>query len=227
MIHPIRSLKAAVRTVVALLVAAGIGFVGYTVFRTSETIHDLLAEKEALKQAITNLTAEEAVGYAKVLKQEERDGRLYTRFLFVMTEPKDETKRILEKEFEVEGDVVFFDALIVKFDKKVVMDGREKALFLWRRVYSDKMTPESGFAVEVPGGEPARYAPLCARLSIAERATFWSEIWKLSDDPERLAKSGVRAIYGNVVYKQMRPGLIYRFKIDASGAFFPESYPDL
>ncbi len=227
MIHPIRGLKKIFWTGVALVLASGVGFTVYTVHRTGETIHDLLAEKEALKQAIANLTAEEAVGYAKVLKQEEREGRLFTRFLFVVTDPKDETKRVLEKEFEVEGDVVFFDALIVKFDKKVVMDGRERALFLWRRVYSDKMTPENGFVIEVAGGEPERYAPICAKLSIKERETFWTEIWRLSDDPERLAQSGVRVVYGNVAYKKIRPGLIYRFMVDASGAFFPESYPDL
>jgi len=41
-------------------------------------------------------------------------------------------KRVLEKEYEIEGDIIHFDALIVKFDEQLVMDGKERTLYLWR-----------------------------------------------------------------------------------------------
>lgn len=214
-------------SIIALATLGVLGLLAYAGLYASRTIYQLLGENRELKAAITNLTHEDQIGYAKVLSQEERDGRLYTKLLFVETARGDMTARILEREYEIEGDVVHFDALIVKFGPEVVMDGKERALYLWRRVYGEKMTPEQGFPIEEPGAPPARYADLSARLSLADRDLFWDEVWALSDDPERLAKAGVRAIYGNVVYKRVRPGLIYVFKIDATGGLFPEVVPAL
>lgn len=213
--------------VVGVATLAVLGIFAYAGLYASRTIFDLLGENRELREAITNLTQEEQIGYAKVLEQEERDGRLFTKLLFVETARGDLTTRILEKEYEIEGDVVHFDAIIVKFGTDVVMDGKEKSLYLWRRVYGEKMAPEQGFPIEEHGAPPARYADLSSRLSLDDRQLFWDEIWALSDDPDRLREAGVRAIYGNVVYKRLRPGLIYVFKIDASGGLFPEVVPDL
>lgn len=213
-----------------LLVLASLGVLGvfaYAAFYASRTIHQLLGENRALKSAITNLTTENQIGYAKALEQTERGGVLVTRLLFVETDPHDPTRRVLEMEHEVEGDIIHFDALIVKFSKDAVMDGRERALYLWRRVYGENTPPSRGLGIEKPGAEPARYAGMLKKLSMADRATFWSEIWALADDPDRLRALGVQAIYGNVVYKKIRPGLIYAFKIDGQGNLYPESFPAL
>lgn len=218
------------RVLAAVVTIAGLtvlGVLSYATFYASRTIYQLLGENKALKQAITNLTQEDQIGYAKVLSQEPRNGKLITRLLFVETDRNDKSKRLLEREYEIEGDVVHFDALIVKFGNEVVMDGKEKALYLWRRVYGETMSPASGFPIQIEGQEPTRYRDLCAKLSIRDRELFWSEVWKLSEDPERLQKVGVRAIYGNAVYKKLSPGFIYVFRISASGEVFPETVPDL
>lgn len=212
---------------VGLATLAVLGIFAWAGLYASRTIYELLGENKELREAITNLTREEQIGYAKVLNQEERDGTLYTKLLFVETARGDMTRRIVEKEFEIEGDVVHFDAIIVRFGQEVVMEGEEKALYLWRRVYGENMSPSEGFAIEEPGAPPARYADLSAKLSLKDRELFWDEIWALSDDPDRLRDVGVRAIYGNVTYKRLQPGLIYVFKIDASGGVFPEVVPDL
>jgi hypothetical protein len=38
---------------------------------------------------------------------------------------------------------------------------------------------------------------------------------------------GISAVYGNVVYRQMKPGLIYVFKQGSTGALWAEVIPDL
>jgi hypothetical protein len=227
MIRIFRSINKLMWWMLALAGILVLGILAYGLFYSGKTIYDLLNENKTLKQAITNLTREDVTGYAKVLSQGERDGKLFTKILFVVTDRDDMTRRMLEKEFEIEGDVVFFDALIVRFGKQMVLDGKERALFLWRRVYGEKMPPESGFPIDARGAEPARYAELCNKLSVRDRAMFWTEIWNLSDDPNRLREAGIQAIYGNAVYKKVKPGLIYRFKIDATGGFFPDTVPDL
>ena len=193
----------------------------------TKTIYELLAENKQLKQAITNLTQEEQIGYAKVIEQQIKDGKVFTTVRFVETARDDKLKKILEKDYTIEGDVIHFDALIVKFGDKMVMDGRARALYLWRRVYGEKMTPENGFAIEDPGKEPQRYNDLLQALPVREKNVFWSGIWSLANDPERLKEYDIRAIYGNVVYSRLTKGLIYVFKISSVGQVYPEVVPDM
>jgi len=206
-----------------------IGFIylGRGIYYGAVTIHKLLAENKQLKQAITNLTQEDQIGYAKVTAQETKDGILLTTIKFVETDRDDKLKKILEKEYSIEGDIIHFDALIVKFGDKMVMDGKAKALYLWRRVYGEKMAPEDGFAIEEPGAEPKRYGDLLAALPVKQRKLFWSSIWDLANDPEKLKEYDIKAIYGNVVYSRLRMGLIYVFKISSTGQVYPEIIPDM
>ncbi len=193
----------------------------------NRTIEDLLSENEDLKTAITNLSAENQIGYAKVISQETREGKLYTKLLFVEADPADFTNHILKKEYEIEGDVVHFDTLIVTFSGELVKDGKERAMYLWRRIYGEKMTPEQGFPIEAEGRPSPRYEQLCRKLSIEDTQLFWNEIWQLSNNPKRLESLGIKAIFGNAVYRQLKPGLIYVFKVSSTGTLYPEIIPDL
>jgi hypothetical protein len=213
--------------VVGLFALVVAGLLGGGFFFASKTLYDLLSENKRLKEAITNLTREEQIGYAKVLSQEKRDGKVITTLKFVETARDDKLDRILEKEYSIEGDVVYFDALIVKFGDRMVLDGKERALYLWRRIYGERTAPDRGFLIESPGVEPRRYEDLLAKLSMKDREMFWSAIWDLANDPEQLREFGIQAIFGNAVYSKLRPGLIYVFKIRATGEVYPEVVPDM
>lgn len=213
--------------ILVLAVVVGTGGFLWHHFTTDKTIEDLLHENEQLKTAINNLSKEDQIGYAKVLSQETRDGQLYTKLLFVETDPADYTKQILRKEYEVAGDVVYFDALIVTFGDQLVMDGTERAMYMWRRVYGEKQTPEQGFPIEAEGKPSPRYTQLCEKLSIEDGQLFWDGIWQLSNNPKRLENLGIKAVFGNAVYRQLKPGLIYVFKVSGNGAVNSEFYPDL
>ena len=218
------------RAVLGLLLLAGVGgFAYYRGFsaRRAETIEDLLERNRALQRALLSLTREDQIGFAKVLRQERRDGKLYTTLKFVETARGDLRRPVLEKVYEIEGDVVYFDALIVTFTDRAVMDGKARSLYLWRRVYGEHQPPAAGFPIETPGTCPERYADLLRSLKLSARRTFWEAIWKLANDPEALRDRGIKAVYGNAVYKRLRPGLIYVFKIGADGQVYPETVPDL
>ena len=200
----------------------GAAYLGRAPYKAVATIGELLAENKDLKQAITNLTGEDQIGYAKVIAQGFRDGELFTTIKFVETARGNKLTNILEKQYTIAGDVVHFDALIVKFGNKIVTDGRAKALYLWRRVYGEKMSPAEGFPIEEPGAEPRRYKDLLESLPIEKRHMFWSNIWDLANDTEKLTAHDVEAIYGNAIYSKLRKGLIYVFKINSTGQVYPE-----
>jgi hypothetical protein len=220
-------MKKLIRTVFGFMALVAVIFVAGTLFYGTKTVHDLLGENKKLKQSLATLTHEDQIGYAKVVRQETRDGKFYTVIRFVETARDDQLKKVLEKEYEIEGDTVHFDALIVTFSDQAVMDGKERSLYLWRRVYGENMSPAAGFAIEEEGLTPVRYADLLRRLHLSEQKLFWSAVWDLANEPEALQRHGIKAVYGNAVYKKLRPGLIYVFKISAGGHVYPETVPDL
>lgn len=213
--------------IIVVAVLAGMAYLGRTPYKVVATIQQLLVENKELKKALTNLKREDQIGYAKVVAQEMRDGELYTTIKFVETARDDKLNKILEKQYTIAGDIIHFDALIVKFGSKMVMDGKTRALYLWRRVYGEKMTPAEGFEIEEPGAEPQRYKDLLEALPIDSRKMFWTEIWELANDTAKLVEYDIDAIYGNAVYWKLREGLIYVFKINSSGQVYPEVVPDI
>ncbi len=218
------------KTFITIILSVGVIIAGAFCARDlfiDQTIEQLLLENNELKSAISNLNQENQIGYAKVLSQEKRDGNLYTRLLFVESDPSDPARHILKKEFEIKGDIIHFDTLIVKFGNQIVMNGQERALFLWRRIYGESMAPEDGLPIEEVGVPSPRYEHICEKLSIQDRNLFWSEIWQLANDSQRLKSIGVTAVYGNAVYEKVKPGLIYVFKISSTGTFYPDVVPDL
>jgi len=220
-------MKRIFRLITTVLVLTVLALVGGTFFYGTKTVHDLLAGNEKLKKAISALTHEDQIGFAKVIRQEQRDGKLYTTVRFVETARDNLLQRVLEREYEIEGDVVHFDALIVTFTDQAVMDGKARSLYLWRRVYGENMNPSEGYDIETPGTHPERYAGLLRDLKLPEQQLFWEAIWDLANDPEALRDHGIKAVYGNAVYNRLQPGLIYVFKIGADGQVYPETVPDM
>jgi hypothetical protein len=146
---------------------------------------------------------------------------------FVETARDDKVNKIMEKEYTIEGEIVHIDVLIVKFGNQLVIDGKERSLYLWRRVYGENMSPSAGYPIEEAGQEPVRYKGLLEELRAKDQKTFWAAVWELANDPQKLSKLGVQAIYGNVVYSQLKPGVIYVFKISNTGQVYPETVPEM
>ena len=144
--------------IIVILGLLALIFLGWGLSRGAKTIDQLLTKNKALKQEI------------------DENGKLFSTILFVETARNDKLKKVLEHEYIVEGDIIHFDALIVSFDNYLVTNGKRKALYLWRRIYSDCMAPETGFAIESKGQEPKRYAQFLKLLDKKDRQLFWQEI---------------------------------------------------
>lgn len=203
-----------------LVTAAGLGLSFYL---SSSSIHSLLTENQALNKALANLTEEEQIGYATVVSQD-RDGlgQVTTHLKFVQTAADNPKEIVDEQIFTIAGDVVHFDALIVKFNEQAVRDGTERALYLWRRIYGEQTPPEKGSAIQIPGSAPERYHAITKSLKVKDREVFWEAIWSLANDPTRLSQYGVTAVFGNAIYTRLEPGNVYLFKIGATGQIYPE-----
>ena len=123
----------------AALLTAGI--LGVSFYHSTASINRLLTENHQLNQAVRNLTQETQIGYA-LLQSQERDqlGEVVSVVRLVQTAAGNPKEIVSEQLFTVRGDIVHFDALIVKFTDEYVKDGTERALYLWRRLYDEHTT---------------------------------------------------------------------------------------
>lgn len=204
----------------ALATAAGLGLSFYL---SSSSIHSLLTENHELNKALSNLTREEQIGFATVVKQQ-RDslGQVTTELKFVQTAAGKPREIVDEQVFTIVGDVVHFDALIVKFTNQTVRAGEERALYLWRRIYGEQTPPEKGQPIQVPGTTPERYHAITKSLRVKDRETFWEAVWSLANEPDRLSEYGITAVFGNAIYAKVELGKVYLFRIGATGQIYPE-----
>ncbi|CAA6690495.1 MULTISPECIES: hypothetical protein [unclassified Lentimonas] len=206
----------------AALVTAGI--LGMTFYHSTASIHELLTENHELNKAVRNLTQEDNIGYATLQSQSKNElGELQSVVRFVQTAAGDPKTVVSEQLFTITGDIVHFDALIVKFTNEYVKDGSERALYLWRRIYGETTTPADGEAIEMAGSAPERYYSITESLKLNNRDIFWEAIWDLANDTTRLSDYGVQAVFGNAVYTRVEPGKVYLFKISATGQIYPET----
>lgn len=113
----------------AALVTASI--LGISFYYSTASIHELLTENHQLNKAVRNLTQEEQIGYATLQSQSHNDlGQLESVVRFVQTASDNPKAIVSEQLFTVCGDIIHFDALIVKFTNEYVKDGTARALYL-------------------------------------------------------------------------------------------------
>ena len=73
--HSIRNARG--NAAIAIFGVIVIAALAYFLYNPLKTIADLLSENNKLKKAITSLTDENQIGYAKVIKQETKNGKLF------------------------------------------------------------------------------------------------------------------------------------------------------
>jgi protein-disulfide isomerase len=206
--------------ITAIAVAA---LLGLSFYFSSSSIHSLLTENHELNQAIRNLTQEEQIGFATVVSQEtDALGQITTVLKFTQTAAGHPKEVVDEQTYTIPGNVVHFDALIVKFSDAYVREGKERALYLWRRIYGEQTAPDKGQMIEVPGSAPERYYAITKSLKVKDRQIFWPAIWSLANNPQRLSEYGITAVFGNAIYTKVEPDKVYLFKIGATGQIYPE-----
>jgi len=205
----------------AVVVTAAV--LGVAFYFSSSSIHSLLTENHQLNKAIRNLTEERQIGFA-TLASRSRNARGEQESLvrFVQTVPGKPNEIVSEELFVVVGEVIHFDALIVKFSDDFVKDGKGRALYLWRRIYGDNQAPAEGALIQSPDQVPERYRAISQSLRLKDQSIFWNAIWELANDPQQLSRYGITAVFGNAIYTKMEPDRVYLFKISPTGQIYPE-----
>jgi hypothetical protein len=186
----------------------------------------LTKENERLDLALRLLKIDHRVAEIVVVDQTAGDERPQTTFQFVEL-TKDGTA-IDKKEFTVEGDTVYLDAWVIKYDDALIEGDdplRSTSVCLFRRIFGEYQQPSEGFALDANGSRPAVYSQ-GNEISPVER-DIWANFWQFANDPEKAKQAGVRAAHGEAPSIRLEPGKRYRVELRASAglSIVPEGTP--
>ncbi|MCX7804747.1 MAG: hypothetical protein N3A38_06100, partial [Planctomycetota bacterium] len=211
-------------------VLAVAGFVVYAVWALYlEPLRRERERVEELRRAIGRLTLEERVAQIVVTGQRYDRSRAATMTTIRFVEVDADGDPIgLPREYTIEGDVAYFDGLVIKFEDSYVEKGdpkRGRALLLLRRIFGERQKPEDGFELDAVGSCPAPYRG-SRPIGGFERELF-ARFWELALDPAKAKAAGVRVAQGEAVYKRMEPGKLYILKMRTTGelSLYVENLP--
>ncbi len=184
---------------------------------------------ERLDTALRLLKVDQRVAMVEVLAQSgsARSKDLSTRFSFVELGP-DNTPIGPPREFRIQGDVVYIDAEVVKFQDRLIQEGdpqRSASICLFRRLFGEAQQPNEGYALDAAGAAPAAYRAGHAVSPLEQE--IWSHFWDYANDPDLAEKAGIRAAHGEAPFIKLLPGKRYRILLRASGglSIVPEAAP--
>jgi len=178
-----------IRRIVMLLALGAIAAGGWWFYQGRQ-------EVEVLKQIVSRLTSETKVARVEVVDvQEDQEGRVQKLRLKIVefASGNRELEPIL-CDFSV-NDVVHFEALVIRLNDELIMEGKGKSAHLFRRAFAlddDGNTYEScdiNRPREVPGGYSLQSTD--PKVQEIERR-YWREFWNYALDEKKRKREGVK-----------------------------------
>ncbi|HMP06528.1 MAG TPA: hypothetical protein PJ982_09280 [Lacipirellulaceae bacterium] len=190
----------------------------------------LLATEVELKKAVI-AKLETAMGFLKLRHRIARlyvteqvedpaTGELVSTIEFYEVDDNGQPLNENRQRFEIVGDRVYVECLVVKFDDKFVEQNaldRNTAICLFQRIFGEQQEPRSGFPIDQIGSAPASYGRYGEPSEFERR--IWAEFWTLAGDPARAAKLGIRAAHADAPSIRVRKGVQYELELRTTGEF--------
>ncbi len=212
-------LVALLPTLALLAVAAlSIAAVGRTVERLEEAAAAAQRIRE-LRAVVRNLERSVKVAEVKVLSRSLGKTRLSLAYF----DPAAPGSRIGERELEIAGSDIYFDAVVLNFRYSEIEEGRETNLAIPYRVFSDEVPQAEGIPLGAFDAEGVPYAFHRADedvygLAPAVYRERLAELMEIAKTDAASRKEGiVRSLYGAAVHKRVQAGDALEIRIEASG----------
>lgn len=241
----IKVANSVVRTLIFLVVGAGVGyggFLGYTSYvlpsmeakEAMAELDQLRVDYEVQKQEFerTQLENDRLRTSLQLLKIDRRLANV--EVMDVATNSDGEptiTARFTEfdefgnvvgasRDFVLRGDTMYLDCWVVKFGDKYVEQSdalRSASLCVFKGIYGNLDGPVGSQSLDTDSSEsfPAIYS---SEEKSAFEEKIWGDFWSLANDEKSQEDLGIRAVHGQANYVKVAKGMTYEIKVRSSGA---------
>lgn len=124
------------------------------------------------------------------------------------------------EKFEIEGDRVYVECLVAKFEDKYVEAAdldRATAICMFQRIFGEYQQPQEGYELDHIGSSPTSYAR-GGQVSEFEQK-IWDDFWEFAGDPAKAAEIGIRAAHADAPSTRVKKGVTYQLELRATGEF--------
>ncbi|HEV8324522.1 MAG TPA: hypothetical protein VG389_23090 [Myxococcota bacterium] len=209
---------------ILLLLAAGAagGWYWWTLTEKDRIIEENKRVIASLEAKLDRVWAKDVVADVRVdgLSVNAASGQPEMRLTFIMYEPGTE-KPVMTRPMVLLGSEFYIDALVVKFDRKLVEEGeglRGKSLLLFRRAFGDLMQPVQGVPLYRSTGESM--IPEALQVDAAPspfEEEIWRRFWEYANDPKAAAAAGVAVAQGEAPHVKPVLGQVYKITLHVAG----------
>jgi hypothetical protein len=181
-------------------------------------VQELEQENGRLQRRMAFLRDRKRVAILEVLEQTaspDTPGGKRTHLSFHEVDPSGKPLGAIH-EFTLDGDVVYIDAQVIKFDESFLTEqdlAQGSTLLLFRRLFGEFQAPADGFSID----QGAVFPPAYTAENQGEFATeLWQNFWEYANRPEVIRRSGIHAMHGEAPYIKVIPGGRYELELRRS-----------
>jgi hypothetical protein len=190
----------------------------------------LLTTEVELKKAII-AKLETAMGFLRLRhriarldvvdqQRDEETGEIVSTVEFYEVDEEGRPASDKRQRFEILGDRVYVECLVVKFDDKYIEQNaldRNTAICLFQRIFGEHQEPKEGFVIDQLGTSPASYARYGEASSLEKQ--IWKDFWTIAANPTRAAELGIRAAHADAPSIRVNEGVTYELELRTTGEF--------
>ena len=180
------------------------------------------AEIAKLETSNRLLKLRHRIAQIRVIDQKENPdtGRPQTEIEFFEVNEEGAPLNDQRQKFTIDGDRVFVDCLLAKFDDKYIEANdldRRTAICLFQRIFGEHQEPHEGFEIDQVGTAPTSYERGGEMSEFEKR--IWRDFWTLANDPEKAEELGIRAVHADAPSLRVEKGGLYELELRTTGDF--------
>ena len=234
-----------VRTLIFLVVGAGVGYGGFLGYNNyvrpsinarearaeldqlrvdyeiqKQEFEETQLENDKLKTALQLLKIDRRLANVEVMDvstNEDGEPTITARFTEF-----DEFGNVIgaSKDFVLRGDTMYLDCWVVKFGDKYIEQSdalRSASLCVFKGIYGNLDGPVGSQPLDSDSSEefPAVYS---SEEKSAFEAKIWSDFWRFANDETLQTELGIRSIHGQANYVKVVKGMTYEINVRSAGA---------
>jgi hypothetical protein len=186
-------------------------------------------EVEVLKEMVQRLTAEERVAevWVEDFRRDEEGNPTRIRLKILEFGQEKKPLKPVYCDFSV-NDVIHFEALVIRLNDELILDGEGKSIYLFRRAFAldDKGNTYESCDINRPMEVPGGYSLQAGERRVNEiESKYWKSFWVYALDEQRRKDAGVKNAQIEAPATRFVPDKIYRMILEHDGGLRIQASP--
>ena len=189
-------------------------------------VHRRLEENRILKKVIERLSADSRIAEVLVTQSRYDEERKQIETTIKFLEYDSEGKPMAPRYFTFRGNLIQFQALVVRFQDALVRAGdkiRGKSAYLFMKAFVLNGAQTQEFDLTQAHQIPQGYKVPGVQSEFERK--LWEEFWSYALDPKMRGKNGIKNAQIEAPGSMFLPGTIYTLKIEHAGGIRIDTQP--